>query len=75
MGRVAGAVEQFDARVMSQPAFDDPAGVRADAIEHDRDHRRLGVGVEDLLQELDTRAPGTPSRESKDASVKGVAPL
>ena len=53
MGRVAGAVQQADASVGCQPAFDGPAGVRADVVEHDRDDGRRGVGVEDLLQELD----------------------
>src|SRR5262245_29788009 len=52
-GQMAGAVQQLDATVTSQPALDGPAGVHADVVEHDRDDRRPGIGVEDLAQELD----------------------
>ena len=44
VGAVAGAVEQLDPAVSSQPALDGPAGVRADAGEHDGDGRDRGVG-------------------------------
>src|SRR5262249_2108095 len=50
--RIPSAVQQADARVTGQPALDGPAGVRADVVEHDRDDRRRGVGVEGQLQEL-----------------------
>ena len=37
---------------------DRQAGVRADVVEDDRDDFRAGVGVEDLLQELDEGGAG-----------------